>query len=230
MSQELAVAVSAKTGIEALLKEKQAEVDAKEKEMEGMNHELARLQTEVTIARAELDGAYGTRAQRAAEVAANPVIQREIDDLNRNNTSLAAEVAALRESSGQSSKEVDEQMRTLKQELEETIEEYEVMTKASIEWEKERDKLEETIDKLRDERERLEVQLTDEKVRWLGVASPGADSPMSAGSTSTTVLKNEFKRMIRDTKADHSKAMRVCLHITHISLFFPLYQASPYLP
>jgi hypothetical protein len=211
ISAELAAAVSAKASVEATLNEKKTEVEAKEKEMEGMNHNLARLQTEVTIARAELDGAYGTRAQRAAEVAANPVIQREIDDLNKNNALLAAEVTTLKQSSGQSSKEVDENLRTLRKELAETIEEYEVMTKASIDWEKERDKLEETIDKLRDERERLEVQLTDEKVRWLGVASPGGDSPspMGAGTTSTTVLKNEFKRMIRDTKADHSKAIRV---------------------
>lgn len=211
VTAELTAAVASKTTAEALLKEKEADVEAKEKEMEGMNHDLARLQTEVTIARAELDGAYGTRAQRAAEVAANPVIQREIDDLNKKNSSLIAEIAALRESSasaGQGSKESDEKLHTLKKELEETIEEYEVMTKASIEWEKEREKLEETIDKLRDEREGLEAQLSDEKVRWLGMQSPGGEPSPGAGNTSTTVLKNEFKKMMRDTRAENAKALR----------------------
>jgi len=213
VTAELAAAAAAKSSAEALLKEKEAEVEEKEKEMEGMNHELARLQTEVTIARAELDGAYGTRAQRAAEVAANPVIQREIDDLNKKNASLSAEIAALKASTasaGQGSKESDERTRTLKKELEETIEEYEVMTKASIEWEKEREKLEETIDKLRDQRENLEAQLSDEKVRWLGMQSPAGEGPAGPANTSTTVLKNEFKKMMRDTRAENAKALRVC--------------------
>lgn len=211
ITAELTAATSAKASIEGLLKEREAEVQAKEKEMEGMNHDLARLQTEVTIARAELDGAYGTRAQRAAEVAANPAIQREIDELNKSNAALAAEVAALKETTGQGSKDTDEKITLLKRELEETIGEYEIMTKASIDWEKERDKLEETIDKLRDEREKLESQLTDEKVRWLGMASPGGagDSAGGAGSTSIMAVKTEFKKMFRDAKAEHSKAMRV---------------------
>jgi hypothetical protein len=100
-------------------------------------------------------------------------------------------------------------MRTLKKELEETIEEYEQMTKASIEWEKEREQLESTIDKLRDERENLEAQLSDERVRWLGMKSPGVDGAAQPGATSTTVLKNEFKKMMRDTRAENAKALRV---------------------
>ncbi|KFZ05638.1 hypothetical protein V501_08162, partial [Pseudogymnoascus sp. VKM F-4519 (FW-2642)] len=102
-----------------------------EDELDAKNMEIARLQTEVTIARAELDGAYGSRAQRAAEVASNPAIQKELDALRR--------------------------------ELGETIEEYEVLTKASIEGERERELLEKEIDRLRDEREALEAKLSDER-------------------------------------------------------------------
>jgi hypothetical protein len=204
---ELEAAASAQANQEAVILEREKEIDEKEKEMEEMNHRLARLQTEVTIARAELDGAYGTRAQRAAEVAANPAIQKEIDDLTKSNATLAAELAQLKvQGPG-----LDERTRTLKKELQETIEEYEIMAKASIEWEKERENLEGTIDKLRDERESLESQLSDEKVRWLGVSSPGPEGvPPAAGSTSTTVLKNEFKKMMRDTRAENQKALRVC--------------------
>jgi chromosome segregation ATPase len=209
LTQELAAAVAAQATFEANIKQKEKEVEGKEQDMESMNMEIARLQTEVTIARAELDGAYGTRAQRAAEVAANPAIQKEIDTLTKKNASLAAELAALQQS-GPSSSNDDVKMRTLKKELEETIEEYEQMTKASIEWEKEREQLESTIDKLRDERENLEAQLGDEKVRWLGMKSPGVDGSVGALSTSTTVLKNEFKKMMRDTRAESAKVLRVC--------------------
>jgi hypothetical protein len=212
LMKELAVATEAHTAADAFSKMKEKELEAKEKEMEDMNMELARLQTEVTIARAELDGAYGSRAQRAAEVAANPAIQKEIDDLSKKNAYLAAEIAELKQR-GVVGGEVEAQMKTLKKELEETIEEYEQMTKASIEWEKEREQLEQTIDKLRDERENLEAQLSDEKVRWLGMKSPGegtSDPSRGAGSTSTTVLKNEFKKMMRDTRQEHTKTLRVC--------------------
>jgi hypothetical protein len=209
LTQELAAATAAQATFEAGIKEKEKEVLDKEQELDNSNMEIARLQTEVTIARAELDGAYGSRAQRAAEVAANPVIQKEIDDLKERNAKLTAELAALKQN-GPIGGASDEKMRTLKKELEETIEEYEQMTKASIEWEKEREQLESTIDKLRDERENLEAQLSDEKVRWLGMKSPGVDGAAQPGATSTTVLKNEFKKMMRDTRAESAKAIRVC--------------------
>jgi DNA repair exonuclease SbcCD ATPase subunit len=139
------------------------------------------------------------------------VIQKEIDDLKEHNATLTAELAALK-AQGPVAGANDEKMRTLKKELEETIEEYEHMTKASIEWEKEREQLESTIDKLRDERENLEAQLSDERVRWLGMKSPGVDGAAQPGATSTTVLKNEFKKMMRDTRAENAKALRVCFN------------------
>ena len=216
LTRELAAAAAAQATFEAGIKEKEKAVLDKEQELESSNMEIARLQTEVTIARAELDGAYGSRAQRAAEVAANPVIQKEIDNLKERNATLTGELAALKQN-GASGGASDEKMRTLKKELEETIEEYEQMTKASIEWEKEREQLESTIDKLRDERESLEAQLSDEKVRWLGMKSPGVDGAAQPGATSTTVLKNEFKKMMRDTRADSAKALRVCLSIYPMS-------------
>lgn len=184
--------------------EKGKELERREKEMEEMNVRLAELQTEVTIARAELDGAYGSRAERAAEVAANPAIQKEIDGLNAKNSALASQIASLKaQPQGD-----PEQVKTLKKELEETIEEYEQMTKASIEWEKEREQLEGAIDRLRDEREKLEGELGDEKVRWLGMKSPGVEGAGGV-STSASVLKNEFKKMMRDARAESARVLRV---------------------
>jgi DNA repair exonuclease SbcCD ATPase subunit len=215
VQSRLADAGSKVEALQSQLAKAEEEVTKKEAELDASNMEIARLQTEVTIARAELDGAYGSRAQRAAEVAANPVIQAEIDSLTTRNRTLQAELDSLSANSSSNGA-----IAELKRELSETIEEYEVMTKASIEWEKEREMLEEQVDKLRDEREALETRLADEQVRLLGMGlkSPGGNGGESgggqglgAGATSTRVLKDEFKRMMRDMRAENAKALKVGL-------------------
>ncbi|PQE17001.1 involucrin repeat protein [Rutstroemia sp. NJR-2017a BBW] len=199
LSTALAAAATTRVAYEASIREKDKLLQSKEKEVEEISMKIAELQTEVVIARAELDGAYGSRAQRAAEVASNPLIQREIDALTNKNIALQEQIDALhsknftlqgeiatlqavRQGPSPASAEQEAKVKELKRELEETIEEYELMTKASIEWEREREKLEGEIDKLRDEREGLETQLSDEKVRWMGLKSPCGDgTPASAG-------------------------------------------------
>ncbi|KAF7856896.1 hypothetical protein EAF04_009657 [Stromatinia cepivora] len=226
LSTAVAAAATTRVAHEKSLREKDRLLAEKEKEVEDISMKVAELQTEVVIARAELDGAYGSRAQRAAEVASNPAIQREIDAMTNRNKALQeqmdalhnknfmlqgeiAELQAARSPSPAISAEAEAKVKELKKELEETIVEYEAMTKASIEWEKEREKLEGDIDKLRNERENLESQLSDEKVKWLGMKSPG-DGSVTPGmmNTSTTVLKNEFKKMMRDSRAEGLRALR----------------------
>lgn len=185
-----------------------------EGEMRELETDIVRAQTELTVVKAELDGAYGTRAERAAAVAANPAIQKEIDDLNRRNITLSEELAALKaeQSSKQAagSSELQQRVQTLEKELRDTIEDYEVMTKASIEFEKERDKLESVIDSQRERCENLESQLNDERIKWMGIKSPVPLTPNGpTETTSTMVLKNEFKKMMRDTRAENLKLLRV---------------------
>lgn len=181
--------------------EKSAEADRARNEMEKFEGEMVRLQTELTVARAELDGAYGTRAQRAAEVASHPALQQEVAELNERNNVL------------------NQRVQTLQKELSETIGEYEVMTKSGIEYEKERENMENTIDGLRDRSEQLETQLGDEKVRWLGMKSPGVAGDRSSnekGATSTSVLKNEFKKMMRETRTENMRALRVSCNLGYL--------------
>ncbi len=193
---------------------KTQEAEKAQNEMKDLEGEMVRLQTEVTIARAELDGAYGTRAQRAAEGIPNPAMQKELEELNERNTSLLSELSALKAQNDTVSgkhAEMAQRVQALQRELFETISEYEVMTKASIEFEKERDQLESYVDSLRDRCEALEGQLSEEKLRWLGTQSPGSAGRegMVPGTTSTSVLKNEFKKMMRETRAENMKALRV---------------------
>ena len=195
--------------------QKSREAERAQKEMQNLEAEVVRLRTEVTVARAELDGAYGTRAQRAAEVASNPALQKELDALNEKNASLVSEISILSAkytSVENENAEIAQRMQVLQRELSEMISEYEVMTKSSIEFEKEREQLENSIDSLRDRCESLETELGDEKVRWLGVKSPGSSGAKDVnapGTTSTMVLKNEFKKMMRETRAENMKALRV---------------------
>lgn len=229
LSTALAAAATTRVAHENSLREKDRLLAEKEKEVEDISMKVAELQTEVVIARAELEGAYGSRAQRAAEVASNPAIQREIDAmtsknkalqeqmdaLHNKNFMLQGEIAALQaaRSLGPAKyPETDGKIYELKKELEETIEEYEIMTRASVEWERERERLEGEIDKLREEREGLEGQLNDERVGRLGMGGSGGDgsvTPSGLGVTSTTVLRNEFKKMMRDARAEGLRALRV---------------------
>ncbi|KAI9845992.1 MAG: hypothetical protein M1837_004398 [Sclerophora amabilis] len=220
LHEELQAAVMVKEDMEAREQQLMSQVEDKTKqakhvegEMERMEGEVVRLQTEVTVARAELDGAYGTRAQRAAEVAVNPALQKEKEDLAERNKALSEEINALntqRGVLGGTSGDMQHQIQTLKAELADTIEEYESMTKQSIEFEKEREQLENIVDGLRDRCESLESQLSEERVKWLGMRSPGPGGKDGGqvDSTSTATLKNEFKKMMRDTRAENTKVLR----------------------
>ncbi|EAS36210.1 involucrin repeat protein [Coccidioides immitis RS] len=181
-------------------------------EYSELESETVRIQTELTVARAELDGAYGSRAERAAQVAANPAIQKEMDELNQRNMSLTEELAALKtqqtSKSNAGSSELQERVQVLEKELRETIDDYEVLTKASIEFEKERDKLENMIDSYRDRCETLEMQLGDERIQALGANGIRRGDGTPTETTSMMVLKNEFKKMMRDTRMENLKALK----------------------
>ncbi|KAM5442049.1 hypothetical protein MferCBS31731_002878 [Microsporum ferrugineum] len=176
-------------------------------EFSELESEMVRIQTELTFARAELDGAYGTRSERAAEAAANPAVQREIDNLRERNMDLTSQIATLKSvqmnNANSASLGAHERIQMLERELRETIEDYEELTKQSIEFEKERDKFENMIDSYRDRCDTLETQLGDERIQNLGIRDG-----MTVENTSITVLKNEFKKMMRETRADSIKALR----------------------
>ena len=191
--------------------QKNTELQNLRTEMQNLEAEVVRAQTELTMVKAELDGAYGTRAQRAADVSMNPAIQQEIDELHERNMRLQRQIDILESrhtEKGVGSAELQTQIHRLQQELRETIEEYEVMTRASIEYEKERDQLEANVDNLREHCESLDAQLSEEKVKWLGTKGF-----VPADTTSTMVLKNEFKKMIRDSRAESMKALKVSINL-----------------
>ena len=207
--------------IQSLKNELQISRNEQEKsrnEMRELEGQIVVLQTELTVAKAELDGAYGTRAQRAAEQASNSANQQEFEELHSRNKALSAELVEMKgrhEAAEHANIDLNQRMLTLQRELTETIGEYEAMTRASIEFEREREQIERHLDALRERCESAEGQLSEEKVRWLGMKSPGSTrDSMGQGTTSTQVLKNEFKKMMRDTRAENMRALRVSYRIS----------------
>jgi predicted nucleic acid-binding Zn-ribbon protein len=197
-------------------------VNVKEDEFRNLEGEIVRLTTELTFAKAELDGAYGTRAQRAADSAANPAIQRELNELSDKNKALMDELTALRnvqDAASHSEAEARQSERNLKAELSGMATEYEALTRDAIQNEKDRDILESQIDKLRDDKEALERELSDEKVKMLGVRSPGMPNgagQLDMGATSIRMLREDFRKMMRDRTAEGLKALRVSLSLVSI--------------
>jgi chromosome segregation ATPase len=190
-------------------------LNTKEAELRDLESEVVRLTTEVTLAKAELDGAYGTRAERAAESGAP--IKRELEELSAQNAALLTEIGILQkaqEAASQSEAEARESERRLKQELLDMTADYEALTRDLIQNEKDRDVLEAAIDKLRDEKEALELELSDERVKGLGIRSPGAPNgtPGSAEAISIRMLREDFRKMMRDRTAEGLRALRVSFY------------------
>jgi hypothetical protein len=190
-------------------------------EMQGLESEVVRLTTELTMAKAELEGAYGSRAERAKEAQAaevaglteqNALMKEQLQQLQREHEGTLAQMEELRKQAGAS-----DRIKVLEAELEAMAREFQELTREAVVLEKERGQLEELIDGLRERCEALEAQLGDEKVRWLGVRSPGgAGGEVGGGGlgremTSMTVLRQEFKKMMREARAEGVKLLRVSL-------------------
>jgi len=150
--------------------------------------------------------------------AANSETARKLDDATAQNTLLLSELATLKQNGvgvgGGGGQEAD-----LKRELQDTLNDFEELTKASVEAEKERDDLELQLDQLKDRAAELENRLAEEQVKWLGMTQPtsgfsSGNSPGGSGqvvvqqSTSALVLKNEFKKMMRETRTEHMRVLR----------------------
>ncbi|EGO57022.1 hypothetical protein NEUTE1DRAFT_147504 [Neurospora tetrasperma FGSC 2508] len=130
-----AAAEKAQKDAEDVVEGLRKEIKDKDEELERMNMMLVEIKMEMTIAKAELDGAYGSRAERAAHAAAIS---------NKN------EVADLQA-----------QVAKLKMELESTLKDFEAITKESIAAEKEKLDLEHKLDDATQAKESLESEVAE---------------------------------------------------------------------
>lgn len=261
LSEKDAQFTERETALSAELSEKTAKIEQMDNEMRDLEESVAKFSTECAMLKAELDEAYGSRKQRAAEAAQakaaaealeaaakqDPVLLQQIEELQAQNEKLNAELSELRSAREgfldeirrlneeilglnqqldrspplpsvpvqelKNAEALESRCAMLQSELDGMLADFELLTKQSLEHENERRALEGHIDALRDKVESLEATLAEEKIQRMGTnggeLTPG--TPGAPESRSTTVLKNEFKKMMRDMRADQLKALRVSL-------------------
>ncbi|EPE03775.1 involucrin repeat protein [Ophiostoma piceae UAMH 11346] len=168
------------------------DLKTRDQELEDLNVMLIELKTEATIAKAELDGAYGTRSQRAKDVAAyaksaeNEVLQTQLDNM--------------------------------KKELSGTLKEYEGLTKDTLAAEREKLELENQLDdalaakaalesEVRATREKLEAEVASLKeeldAEKLKVSPGGATSRAGA-----TMLSEQFRATMKGERKKFQEELR----------------------
>ncbi|KAJ3561744.1 hypothetical protein NPX13_g8826 [Xylaria arbuscula] len=129
LTTQLNDANSAKDAAQSTIEEKERTIKAKEQELEQMTVMVAELKMETAMTKAELDGAYGSRKERAAEVAA------------LHNTSETAKMRL--------------RVQSLEQELKATADDLTGVVKQSLESEKKIGELEGELDRVKVERDRI---------------------------------------------------------------------------
>ncbi|KAL7944443.1 Up-regulated during septation domain-containing protein [Trichoderma barbatum] len=175
---------------------KEKEIAQKDADLEQLNMTLVEIKTELTFARAELDGAYGTRAERAADAAA------------LSNQEEVVRLAG--------------QVERLKKELAGTVQDLEAITKETIGAEREKIDLEQKVDEALSAKTSLEADL--EKSRHLiaklqedldserfkvgvsqgGVTKVGAGAALLSEQFRMS-MREERKRFHEDIKEERAK-------------------------
>ncbi|KAI0472274.1 hypothetical protein F4859DRAFT_98977 [Xylaria cf. heliscus] len=157
ITTQLKEANDAKAVAERAVEEKQKIIKAKEQELEQMTGMVAELKMETAMTKAELDGAYGSRKQRAAEVAA------------LHNTSESTKLQV--------------RVESLEQELEATASDLTGVVKQSLESEKKIGELEDELDKVKAERDRIrdeQEKINEDLERQLQDATTGLEERMES--------------------------------------------------
>ncbi|KAK6332708.1 hypothetical protein TWF696_002733 [Orbilia brochopaga] len=227
---------SACEGLKYQLEESKTSQTELEADVTKLEAEIQRLTAEVERLAADLETTRTNSRQHDRETEGKPQaaldadLIAELENLSKRNQELMEANAMLQTkiADPRPSKEAglaaDHQnlkakCESLQKELKGMLFDYEALMKSSVDFEAERLRLETQIDALQDKLETAESSLADERIRWLGggssaktptIQANGVNTPVaSSGETMTmAVLRAEFKKMIKDMRTEHSKALR----------------------
>ncbi|WQF81577.1 Putative up-regulated during septation protein [Colletotrichum destructivum] len=214
-NEEVALLTARLAGAEKAAVEKQQEATAKDKEVKEKEEELDRfnmmiveLKTELTIAQAELDGAYGSRKERANQAAA---VKSTVEV-----TQLKAEVDRLKEELGSTLKELENitaetiNAEREKFEVESKLDDA-LAVKSSLEGEigSLRDQLDAEVNNSRAKMSKLQEELDNERLKVTpGTGVRGAGASMLSEQFRAT-MREERKKFQEDLREEQGKRRRL---------------------
>ncbi|OTA65099.1 hypothetical protein K449DRAFT_420831 [Hypoxylon sp. EC38] len=215
ITAQLQEANEAKNAASKVIEEKEKELKAKDEELQQMTGMVAELKMEATLAKAELDGAYGSRKERAAEVAAlhnnseSAKMQSRVDSLEKELKATAQDLTDVVKQSLESEKKIGEledeldrvkaERSRIKDEKDRMDEELEKRLQEATSHIEER--LESEIARLRKEKEQIQDELDKER---LG----SARGPLSPGGTKTSYLTDSYRLGLRAERKKYEEQLR----------------------
>lgn len=219
---QLTEAKDAQSRAEKAVEEKQNTILAKERELGEMTGMVAALKTEATLIKAELDGAYGSRKERAAEVAAlhntseSSKLQERVVSLEQELKSTADDLTDVVRQSLESEKKIGElesqldritlerdRIRDQQGKINEDFEQRLQDATGDLE-----ERMEAEVAKLRKQKDQIQEELDKERLK-AGAASPG-------GSSKTSYLTDSYRVGLRAERKKYEEQLRV----RHWGLFF----------
>ncbi|ETS79475.1 hypothetical protein PFICI_09328 [Pestalotiopsis fici W106-1] len=187
ITNQLRLANDAKYAVDLQLEEKEKEMKAQQEELDEMTGMVAEYKIEATLAKAELDGAYGSRRERAADAAA----------LYNN-----AESAKLQLRVERLQPRIDE----LESELKGTVKDLKDITKQAIDAETKIADLETELDRVnqraRKDKEQLQESLDQERLK--ATAMPLSPS----GRPNASILTDSYRDALRAERKKYEQQLR----------------------
>ena len=186
--------------------ERKKTLKVKEDELDLLNMNLVEIKTELTIAQAELDGAYGSRAERAADVAAIKnsgevmKLQNQVTKLKNELTGTVQELEDVTRETLAAEREKIE----LETKLDDTTS---IKTSLETEVVALRERLESEVSKARERIGKLQEELDDERLK----ASPTVAGRAGAGAT---MLSEQFRATMREERRKFQEEVKVSCFIT----------------
>ncbi|KAI1262257.1 hypothetical protein F5Y18DRAFT_418958 [Xylariaceae sp. FL1019] len=214
ITAQLQEAQEARDAAEKEAEEKRQVMRSKDLELENMTGLVAALKTEATMIKAELDGAYGSRKERAAEVAKlhntseSSKLQIRVTELEEELTSTANDLTDVVKQSLESEKKISEledqldkvkadrnRMRDEQEKLHESLETQLHEATRHIET-----RLEAEISRLRKEKEQVQEDLDKERFRS-GTTTPN-------GASKTSYLTESYRVGLRAERKKYEELLR----------------------
>ncbi|KAI1076571.1 Up-regulated during septation-domain-containing protein [Whalleya microplaca] len=206
---QLREANDAKSASDKALEEKEKEMKAKEEELGQMTGMFAELKMEATLAKAELDSAYGSRKERAAEAAAlhnsgeSAKINSRVETLERELSATAQDLTDVVKQSLASEKRIGEleaELDRARGERAQLRDERDRLRDAAGDLE---ERLQADIARLRRDKEQMQDELDRERLR-----SPMPPPLSPGGSKTTSYLTDSYRVGLRAERKKYEEQLR----------------------